>query len=309
MFTFPTLLKRFAGQLKPCAFVSLTFTVDCFWAWNHGSSRIARQSCSLQTGLTLKTRVLRGFVRDELHDYRKCYTMENGKLLLSSEGERIALEPPRWRSILIQATVDHIDEAKIRKLLIKGLKHEPDWAVAFQVIPLLVVFHSQKLYTKATGLLQPAANVPGSGGGERPAGEFITTFVQENLPNSINTEWAQKVIHGKDKKEKKEKDKDKSKKDKKEKKKDRSRHGLCRAQQKMLPCILQRRIHWRRPSAHEQLDEILASDILKDVGKEDQKDMDAAQKTHGRMAKVLEAAILTRTSGPLPLDGVIIVPA
>ena len=39
-----------------------------------------------------------------------------------------------------------------------------------QVIPLLVVFHSQKLYTKATGLLQPAANVPGSGGGERPAG-------------------------------------------------------------------------------------------------------------------------------------------
>ena len=24
------------------------------------------------------------------------------------------------------------DEAKIRKLLIKGLKHEPDWAVAFQ---------------------------------------------------------------------------------------------------------------------------------------------------------------------------------
>ena len=60
-------------------------------------------------------------------------------------------------------------------------------------------------------------------------------------------------------------------------------------------------------SAHQQLDKILTSDILEDVGKEDQKDMDAEQKT--RMAPALEAAILIRTPSPLPLDGVIRVSA
>ena len=37
-------------------------------------------------------------------------------------------------------------------------------------------------------------------------------------------------------------------------------------------CILERNIHWRCPSANEELDNILASDILEDVlGKEDQR--------------------------------------
>ena len=58
--------------------------------------------------------------------------------------------------------------------------------------------------------------------------------------------------------------------------------------------ILEGNIHWRCPAANEELDEILASDILEDViSKEAQKDVDASQKT--RKAQAQEAAIITRT--------------
>ena len=52
---------------------------------------------------------------------------------------------------------------------------------------------------------------------------------------------------------------------------------------------------------NEELDDILASDILDDVvGKEDKKDIEAAQRTHQAQAR--EAAELTRTvaSNPIP---------
>ncbi|CAE7275021.1 unnamed protein product [Symbiodinium sp. CCMP2592] len=113
---------------------------------------------------------------------------------------------------VLRRQIDFEDEAKIRKLLIKGLKHEPDWAVAFQDF-----CNRRRVAPEAAVVNAPR--------------EFITTFVQENLPNSINTEWAQKVIHGKDKKEKKDKDKDKSKKDKKEKKKEKQAKREAEAQE------------------------------------------------------------------------------
>ena len=47
-------------------------------------------------------------IKDEITDYRKCFVMRDGKLVLSHDGQKIALAHPRWRSILIQATVDHI---------------------------------------------------------------------------------------------------------------------------------------------------------------------------------------------------------
>ena len=78
-------------------------------------------------------------------------------------------------------------------------------------------------------------------------------------------------------------------------------HNLESAVQKTMACspeevagILERNMHYRCPSANEELDDILASDILDDVvGKEHKKDIEAAQRS--LQAQAREAAEVTRT--------------
>ena len=47
-------------------------------------------------------------IKDELTEYRKCFVFVDGRLYLTPEGECVELDFPRWRSILVQATVDHL---------------------------------------------------------------------------------------------------------------------------------------------------------------------------------------------------------
>ncbi|CAK9058337.1 unnamed protein product [Durusdinium trenchii] len=107
---------------------------------------------------------------------------------------------------VLRRQIDFQDEEKLRKLLIKGLKHDQQWSAAYQE------YCSMRR-------VSPDAVLNANR-------EFMATFVEQNLPNSINTEWAQKVIHSKDKKDKKEDKKEKKEKGKKEKKKDDKKREL-----------------------------------------------------------------------------------
>lgn len=97
---------------------------------------------------------------------------------------------------VLRRQIDFEDEEKLRKLLLKGLKYDKQWSAAYQEYCVLRRVSPEAVLSAGK--------------------EFMATFVEQNLPNSINTEWAQKVIHSKDKKEKKEKKEEKNK-DKKEK--------------------------------------------------------------------------------------------
>ncbi|CAJ1395640.1 unnamed protein product [Effrenium voratum] len=104
---------------------------------------------------------------------------------------------------VLRRQIDFEDEEKLRKLLIKGCKYDQDWLKAYQE------YCSRRRVSPDAVLTAPR--------------EFMATFVEQNLPNSINLEWAQKVIQGKDKKEKKDKTKDKKDKKEKDKKKEKKR--------------------------------------------------------------------------------------
>ena len=54
-------------------------------------------------------------IKDELTELRKCFQVKNGQLVLTPEGDRIPLEFPRWRSILVQSTVDHLTQFVLYK--------------------------------------------------------------------------------------------------------------------------------------------------------------------------------------------------
>eukprot|EP00434_Breviolum_minutum_P004134 symbB.v1.2.003644.t1/scaffold203.1/size271217/36 len=99
---------------------------------------------------------------------------------------------------VLRRQIDFEDEEKLRKLLLKGLKCDKQWQTAYQEYCTLRRVSPESVLNAGR--------------------EFMATFVEQNLPNSINTEWAQKVIHSKDKKEKKEEKKEKKEKEKKEKK-------------------------------------------------------------------------------------------
>jgi len=107
---------------------------------------------------------------------------------------------------IVRRSVNFDDEKLMRKLISKGIRHDKDWHSAFQ----------QYCAARGVGELDPRSQDK----------EFIATFIERNLANSINKEWAKKIIYSdpnekKQKKEKKEK-KDKKKKDKKRKASDSS---------------------------------------------------------------------------------------
>lgn len=47
-------------------------------------------------------------IKDEWHEERKAFHMSNGEALRDSEGKRIRVDDPRWRSILMQSTIEYI---------------------------------------------------------------------------------------------------------------------------------------------------------------------------------------------------------
>jgi len=78
-------------------------------------------------------------------------------------------------------------------------------------------------------------------------------------------------------------------------------HNLASAVRKTLACseeelafVLERNMHYRCPGGNDELDDILASEILDDVvGKDDKRDIEAAQRSLRDQAR--EAAEVTRT--------------
>ena len=70
------------------------------------------QDIGLFTGPELVRYGLRGAVfpaiKDEWHEERKVLQMKDGKPLLDDEGNRIRVADPRWRSILMQSTVEYV---------------------------------------------------------------------------------------------------------------------------------------------------------------------------------------------------------
>mmetsp|Transcript_62929 Transcript_62929/g.135125 ORF Transcript_62929/g.135125 Transcript_62929/m.135125 type:complete len:234 (-) Transcript_62929:88-789(-) len=99
---------------------------------------------------------------------------------------------------IVRRSVNLEDEKLMRKLINKGIKKDKDWHSAFQ----------EYCAARGVGALDQKSHDK----------EFIATFIERNLANSINQEWAKKIIYSNpnEKKEKKEK-KDKQKKDKKRK--------------------------------------------------------------------------------------------
>ena len=47
-------------------------------------------------------------IKDELTELRKCFEFVEGRIYLTPDGRRVQLQHPRWRSTLVQSTIDHV---------------------------------------------------------------------------------------------------------------------------------------------------------------------------------------------------------
>mmetsp|Transcript_5187 Transcript_5187/g.9794 ORF Transcript_5187/g.9794 Transcript_5187/m.9794 type:complete len:844 (+) Transcript_5187:227-2758(+) len=111
---------------------------------------------------------------------------------------------------IVRRSVNFDDDKLLRKLLSKGLKRDEAWLASYEE------------YCTARGVSKRDQRHHDK--------DFVATFIEQNLANSISKDWAKKIIYAhdgdkkekKDKKDKKEKDKDKRKKDKKRKASDSS---------------------------------------------------------------------------------------
>merc|ERR1712048_1177672 len=76
---------------------------------------------------------------------------------------------------IVRRSVNSEDEKLMRKLIAKGLEHDQKWQLAFQE------------YCASRGV--------GENDQRSQDKEFIATFIERNLANSINEEWAKKIIY------------------------------------------------------------------------------------------------------------------
>jgi len=107
---------------------------------------------------------------------------------------------------IVRRSVNFEDEKFLRKLLAKGLKKDRTFSLAYTD------------FCNGRGSKEEDY--------KNQDRDFVATFIERNLANSINEDWAQKLIHGGDDEEKKaKKQKKKDKKDKKDKKRKASESG------------------------------------------------------------------------------------
>merc|ERR1711948_50646 len=76
---------------------------------------------------------------------------------------------------IVRRSVNFEDEKLMRKLISKGIRHDKGWHSAFQ----------RYCATRGVGELDLKSQDK----------EFITTFIERNLANFINQEWAKKIIY------------------------------------------------------------------------------------------------------------------
>lgn len=110
---------------------------------------------------------------------------------------------------IVRRSINFDDEKLLRRLLVKGLKHDKKWQEVYQE------------YCTGRGIVDMDQKNQNK--------DFVANFIERNLANFINEDWAKKIIYPsteadgekKDRKDKKDK-KDKRKKDKKRKASDSS---------------------------------------------------------------------------------------
>merc|ERR1719282_1970387 len=100
---------------------------------------------------------------------------------------------------IVRRSINFEDEKFLRKLMSKGLKHDKQWQTAYQE------------FCQARGVSEVDQKMQDK--------DFIATFIERNLANSINQDWAKKIIYSDQPQEAGEKkdNKDKKKRDKKRK--------------------------------------------------------------------------------------------
>lgn len=94
---------------------------------------------------------------------------------------------------IVKRSINFEDEKLLRKLLKNGLKNDKQWMSYYKEL------------CSSRGL--PTDHDP-----KKLEKDVVANFIEKNMPNSINQDWAKKIIY-----------KEKGKKDKKEKKKDKKR--------------------------------------------------------------------------------------
>merc|ERR1719281_1057389 len=76
---------------------------------------------------------------------------------------------------IVRRSINFSDDKFMKKLVAKGLKHDKAWATAY----------SEYCVSKGISETDP----------KKQDKDMISTFVERNLANSINQEWAQKIMY------------------------------------------------------------------------------------------------------------------
>lgn len=173
---------------------------------NSAVARIAMQSAAISAGVTTTTAASHptatlpfGLSRPE--------PRTDPQALMSKRVEAATRAMDVSKQI-VRRTINFEDEKFLKKLLAKGLKHDRTWQTAYEE------------YCTSRGVADLDF--------KKQDKDFVATFIERNLANSINQEWAKKMMYsdqsaGDGKKEKKEKKDKQYKKEKHKKKKDKKR--------------------------------------------------------------------------------------
>lgn len=192
------------GLAQPAGTSTALVTVSSGAAVDTSSvARIALQSAQISAGVTAITAAPQAQPQLPFGLSRAADQKSDPQTLMSKRVEA-ATKAMDISKQIVRRSINFEDEKFLKKLLTKGLKHDKTWQTAYTE------------YCSASGVAMDDQ--------QKQDKDFVATFIERNLANSINQDWAKKIMYGPydEKKEKKEKSR-KDKKDKKDKKKDKKR--------------------------------------------------------------------------------------
>lgn len=167
---------------------------------NSAVARIALQSKAISTGVTTTTVV--GLAQPGVpFTSRPESAQKSDPQALMSKRVEAATYAMDVSKQIVRRSINFEDEKFLRKLLKRGLKEDKQWQAAW------------KEYCVSRGAQDADPKSHDK--------EFVATFIERNLFNSMTEDWAKRIIDNKDKKKEK-KEKDSKKKEKKRKASDAS---------------------------------------------------------------------------------------
>lgn len=206
---FQTLLQEEGLTPAALAAAGLAVTASSGVADAPSVARIALQAKQISSGVTTTTTAA---LQPAPFGLSRPTEQKTDPQALMSKRVEAATKAMDVSKQIVRRSVNFEDDKLLRRLLLKGLKYDKQWQTSYQEYCSArgVTEHDQKHQDK----------------------DFIATFIEQNLANSINQDWAKKLIWNhsqggdkkdkRDKKDKKDKEKDKKKKDKKRKASDSS---------------------------------------------------------------------------------------